>query len=369
MHTMPQTQPVELRFLSQEAAVEAGLVDMDHCVETMEYVFALYDQGRVKMGDPGQHIHGHVTTFPSGLSSDEDLEPGPDRRFSAMPAYVGGEIKKMGIKWYGSNVTNPEKRGLPRSIHTIVLNAPNSARPLCVMDGQTSSAMRTGAMAGLGAARIQGDRASTATVVGPGVIGQTSALGLDAALDRLETIRIYHPERRKADAFEADLGDDLDATVSAADSLEGAVDRSDVTVVAATGDPPPRIDPGWLGDDSLVIPLGDLRTPLEAFDRDRIFCDIRRNTIEFADQIDWEITNSVAAAVENGDVEQSDLRALHEIVGGTDTEPTAGRSVFYSPGLPMEDVAWASEVYETARERDIGDTVRMFTDPYFSKPY
>mgnify|MGYP007099782374 FL=1 len=56
-------------------------------------------------------------------------------------------------------------------------------------------------------------------------------------------------------------------------------------------------------------------------------------------------------------------------MGGEDTAPTEGRSVLYSPGLPMEDVAWATRVYENAVEQDLGQTLTMFEEPYFSKPY
>jgi ornithine cyclodeaminase len=119
------------------------------------------------------------------LSDAEGIESGSDRRFSAMPAYVGRDIHKRGIEWYGSNINNPTERGIPRSLHTITLNDPDSGQPLFVMDGQIASAMRTGATTSIGAARIQGERATTATVISPGVIGQTSALALDVALDIL----------------------------------------------------------------------------------------------------------------------------------------------------------------------------------------
>jgi ornithine cyclodeaminase len=304
------------------------------------------------MGDPGHDMHGHVTTFPGNLSNAEGLESGPDRRFSAMPAYVGGDIHKMGIKWYGSNITNPAERGLPRSIHTITLNDPLSGKPEFLIDGQVASSMRTGAVAGVGAARIQGDRASTATVIGPGVIGQTSALALDAALDSLETLRIHHPEEWKAEAFAEEMADDIDAEIEPVGEARAAVNGSDVTVVAATGSPPPKIEGSWLKDDCLVIPLG--------------------NTLEFAAHMDWQIMNALGAAVDYGiglDVAESDLRALHEVIGGEDTASTEGRSILYSPGLPMEDVAWATRVYENAVERDLRQTLTMFEESYFSKPY
>ena len=365
---MSNSNPVELRFLSQEDALEAGLVDMDRCVKTMKDVFELYNVGHVKMGNPGQDMHGHVTSFSGDADHAEGLEPGPDRRFSAMPAYVGGEINAMGIKWYGSNVTNPEKRDLPRSIHTITLNDPNSCKPVCIIDGQAASAMRTGAVTGVGARQVQGDRATTATIVGPGVIGQTATLGLDSALDSLETIRIHHPELTKAEAFQQEMQADVETDIVPDDSAEDAISSADVIVVAATGSPPPTVKGTWLTEDSLVIPLGDARLSIEAFDRDRIFCDIIENTLDFAKALDWQAFTAVADAVGDS-VKRSDLRTLHELVGGEDTGPTDGRSIFYSPGLPMEDVAWASEVYERAEKQDLGQIVTMFTEPYFEKPY
>lgn len=370
---MPNHNPVRLRLLTQPNAVEAGVTDMENCVDVMETVFELYNDNRVIMGDPGQDMHGHVTTFPGELGEAEDIESGgPDRRFSAMPAYVGGDIGMAGLKWYGSNVRNPAARGIPRSLHTITLNDPDSGQPVCVMDGQVSSAMRTGATAALGAAEIQGDRAESATIIGPGIIGQTSALGLDRALENLTDLTIYHPERWKAEAYQDRMAEKVDATIHPSDSAEAAVSGADVTVVAAAGDPPPAIEESWLAADTLVIPLGDLRMPLAAIDPDRVFCDIRENTLEFADGLDWSITNALGAAVDYNvglELERSDLRALHEVVGGTDDRSTEGKSIFYSPGLPMEDVAWASEVYTEASELDIGETVTLFTEPYFSKPY
>ena len=82
---MARGPPVEIRVLSQSDAIECGVTDMTACVDTMIDVFDLYDQGRVLMGANGEFMHGMVTSFPGGLETAEDFEPGPDRRFSAMP--------------------------------------------------------------------------------------------------------------------------------------------------------------------------------------------------------------------------------------------------------------------------------------------
>jgi len=99
---MPDTTPDELRFLSQADAIEAGAANMSGCVDQMERVFDLYDSDRVLMGGPEQFLHGHMTTFPGDLSADEAKTLRSGSRFGAMPAYVGGEIDTVGVKWYGS---------------------------------------------------------------------------------------------------------------------------------------------------------------------------------------------------------------------------------------------------------------------------
>ena len=361
----------EVRFLSQEAAIEAGATDASRCVERMDDVFELYDRDRVVMGENGHYLHGHMTTFPDGLAAPDAERLRPGSRFGAMPAYVGGDIDAVGVKWYGSVTARPDEDSAPRSGPVLVLSDPDTGRPLTVMDGAVVSGMRTGAMAALGARYLQGERATTAAILGPGAVGQTSALALDATLPSLAEIRIYHPDEWKATAFRDAMNGRLAASVTATDSIREAVRGADVTVAAASPDPPPRIDASWLDDDSTVIQLGDLRVDLHAFDDDRVFCDVRRHPLEFERQVGWEFTAAYAAAVESDDgpLALSDVRALHELAAGTDTKPTAGRSILSSLGLPMEDVAWGIEVYRNAVADGIGRTLSLRSEPHFGPPY
>jgi len=72
-----------------------------------------------------------------------------DRRFMAMPAYLGGEFFKAGVKWYGSNIANRDK-DLPRSILMFMLNDVDTGAPLALMSANLLSAYRTGAIPGVG---------------------------------------------------------------------------------------------------------------------------------------------------------------------------------------------------------------------------
>ena len=56
----------------------------------------------------------------------------PDRRFLAMPGYLGGRFHIAGMKWYGSNINNPQI-GLPRSVLMVMLNNVETGEPVALM--------------------------------------------------------------------------------------------------------------------------------------------------------------------------------------------------------------------------------------------
>ena len=75
---------------------------------------------------------------------------GPDRRFMALVAYLGGRFNVCGEKWYGSNIANRD-RGLPRSILTTLLNDPDTGAPIAFLSANALSSTRTGAIPAVGA--------------------------------------------------------------------------------------------------------------------------------------------------------------------------------------------------------------------------
>ena len=64
--------------------------------------------------------------------------------FRAMPAYFG---KAAGVKWVNSHPDNTKKHQLPTVMGIYILNDPQTALPLAVLDGTYLTAMRTGAAA------------------------------------------------------------------------------------------------------------------------------------------------------------------------------------------------------------------------------
>jgi N-[(2S)-2-amino-2-carboxyethyl]-L-glutamate dehydrogenase len=69
-------------------------------------------------------------------------------RIIAMPAFLGGDINKSGIKWIASFPGNL-KKGLPRAHSVTVLNEADTGIPFCIIKTNKVSAIRTAGISGL----------------------------------------------------------------------------------------------------------------------------------------------------------------------------------------------------------------------------
>ena len=99
-------QKTEFLFMSEPDCIAAGVLDAKLCVDNAEEVFRLLAQGDYLMGGAGRNSHGLPLVFPETSPFPAMPLAGPDRRFVALPAYLGGRFDVCGVKWYGSNAAN-----------------------------------------------------------------------------------------------------------------------------------------------------------------------------------------------------------------------------------------------------------------------
>ena len=159
---------------------------------------------------------------------------GPDKRFMALISYIGGEYNVCGTKWYGSNLENPGKRGLPRSVLLVVLNDAETGAPLAVMDGNLISAMRTGAVIGLGARCLARKDAKVAGIIAAGVISRTCLMALAVGMKNLKEVKVFDIDYPKAETFSKEMSSKLGLEVYPVGNLEEAIKGSDVVSTATS---------------------------------------------------------------------------------------------------------------------------------------
>ena len=94
---------IDFLYLSEADMIAAGVTDMRGCMDTMIEMYKLFVAGDYVMGGANHNSHGLMLDFPVTSAFPNMPVAGPDRRFAAMPSYLGGDFDVAGMKWYGSN--------------------------------------------------------------------------------------------------------------------------------------------------------------------------------------------------------------------------------------------------------------------------
>ena len=128
-------------YLSEPDMIKAGVKNMDQCIDTMEKMLITLKKGDYVMAGTNHNSHGAQVMFPDDPKFPGMPKNADDRRFMAMPAYLGGHTQMAGMKWYGSNVEN-KKKGLPRSILMMMLNDKDNSNGSCSLSKRNQTACR-----------------------------------------------------------------------------------------------------------------------------------------------------------------------------------------------------------------------------------
>jgi ornithine cyclodeaminase/alanine dehydrogenase-like protein (mu-crystallin family) len=375
--TRPDTA-IDFLYLSEPDMIRAGVTDMPRCVETMEEVLALLHTGDYRMAGDNNDSHGALVLFPAESEFPDMPLATPDRRFMAMPAYLGGSFGQAGVKWYGSNIANRD-RGLPRSIHTFTLNDADTGAPLAIMSANLLSAYRTGAIPGVGAKYFAPEDAKVVGIQGPGTMAKTSLAAFMAVRPGIETVKVLGRGRASLDAFTAWVARHFpQLLVEEVDSLEAVVRDSDIVTFCASGVPNdpaqyPTVERAWVKPGAFLsmpaavnIDAGmeapEVRKVVDNYGLYEAWADENpAPTHRYIPILGCRFTDLVA----EGKLARTDIEDMGAVVTGqAPGRKSAEEIVLYSVGgMPVEDVAWASVVYRNAIEQGIGVQLNLWDTP------
>ena len=226
---------VDILYLSEKDMLAAGVNNVVQCTDCMEEVVKLLDDGDYRMGGENGNSHGCMISFPDNPEFPNMPKNGPDRRFMAMPAYLGGKFDMAGVKWYGSNVENREK-GLPRSILMVILNDKETGAPKAFLSANLISAYRTAAIPGVGVKLLAKKDAKVLGVVGPGFINNITIETFAALRPTLDTLKIKGRGRASIDRCIAYVKEHCPQfkNIIVCDTLEECCKDADIMTIAVS---------------------------------------------------------------------------------------------------------------------------------------
>lgn len=368
---------IDFLYLNEPDMIAAGVKNMPACIDCMEELLVTLAKGDYVMGGENHNSHGTMIMFPEHPKFKTMPANGEDRRFMAMPAYLGGRWQMAGVKWYGSNMRN-KAEGLPRSILTMMLNDKSTGAPLALMSANLLSAYRTGGIPGVGARYLAPKDAKVAAIVGPGVMGKTSAAAFVAACPTLEVIRVKGRGRRSLDSFVDFVKKELPSIkrVEVEDTIEDAVRDADIISFTTTVSDDlasfPRVKGSWIKPGALVsMPSAAL------FDEDfllgsRLVVDNMGLYEAWEEEYPYPtfpkmgiIGCAFTDLAHEGKIERSSIVSITDVITGkVPGRVSDDQTIVYSVGgMPVEDIAWGGDVYHCAKELGIGEELELWNEP------
>lgn len=373
---------VDLLYLGEEDMLKAGVNDVIRCTDCMEELLKILDRGDFRMGGENGNSHGCMVSFPDEPEFPNMPKNGPDRRFMAMPAYVGGKFDVAGMKWYGSNVENREK-GLPRSILMGMLNDKETGAPMALMSANLVSAYRTAAIPGVGVKHLARKDAKVLGIVGPGVINITAVETFAALRPTLDTLKIKGRGKASIDRCIAYVKEKCPqfTTIEVVDSVEECVRDADI-ISFATSTPMgtgrsvyPFVDEAWIKPGALFCCPGsvDFKDEFITSGKAKLVVDNIKLYEAWAEEYPYPTFDTIFILgslfmdlAHDGKLDKSKIHDLGAILNGkVPGRESEDQIILYSVGgMPVEDVAWMKEIYDYAIAHDIGVKLPLWEKPY-----
>ncbi len=378
---------IDFLYLNEEDMIKAGVLDAGRCINTMRDTMSLFGKHDYLLGGPKANEHGLQMNFPQ--KSDIEgfpLDDGPDRRFMAMPAYLGGRFHIAGQKYYGSNSHN-SSLGLPRSILTVTLSDVDTGAPKAIMSANLLSAMRTGAMPAMAATYLANEDSEVLSLIGPGVINKCALMCYMEVLPNIRKIKLRGSSSRSKTAlamkkFIEENYPQVEEIVLC-DSLEEACRGADVVseAMSVTKENMEEFHLEWFKKGATVFSMGSfLYRNYEDFLHTTMVVDnygmyekylsnfkARGPVDEFGNKREWVIMGiHFVHLVETWAVTRDQVRNLSDIVLGKAPGRTSKDEIVMCSigGMALEDLSWGYDCYQKAVEIGAGTCLNLWHEPY-----
>ena len=369
---------IKFLYLSEPDMIKAGVKNMDQCVEAMEDLLVTLNKGGYVMAGVNHNSHGAQVIFPDDPQFEGMPKNADDRRFMAMPAYLGGKYQMAGMKWYGSNCEN-KASGLPRSILMMMLNDKDTGAPLALMSANLVSCYRTGAIPGVGAKYLARKDSETVTIIGPGVMGRTCLLAFLSVCPKITTVKVKGRGQRSLHAFEEFVKKECPQIqqVIVCDSMEEAVKDSDIICVTSTA-PVKEIDFPYIAEDWVKKGALICLPSAARFDDDFLINRCKKVVDNYKLYEAWAeefpypsyemvqiIGSKFTDYLHEGRIQREDIVDIADIIN----KKHPGREsddeiiVYSVGGMPVEDIAWGGTVYRNALKEGIGVELPLWDQP------
>lgn len=253
------------------------------------------------------------------------------------------------------NPENPAK-GHPAIYATVMLNDGQTGKPLALMDGGAITALRTGAVSGLGIRFTTPFETHSAGLIGAGEQGFYQLIF--ACMERpIRKVAIFDNNPEKVDALIAKLTPRLPCVhFRKAGSPEQLVEKSQLIITATTAETPVLPDNPELYEGKHIVAIGSFKPAMRELP-DALF-----------KKVEQVLVDTKVAIHESGDIIEPIKKSLifkesvipfSKVATGKIQISTNKCTIFKTVGMALFDLVAAKYLYEKALERRVGLEVNL----------
>ncbi len=266
-----------------------------------------------------------------------------------MPCIAGDYMVTKVLTLY------PDNRVVEKPViqATVMLADSRTGTPLAIMEGGAITAMRTGAVSGSSIRHIAKIDADSVGLVGCGVQGFYQ-LKYGCAARNIRKISLFDMNRENILFLSEKLKSDyLDIEINIAESTEDLINESDIIITATTARKPVLPDIPELFKGKHFIAVGSFEPDVREYP-DALF---RQSSRVWVD-IDYakEESGEILIPLKDGILKEEQIETLGRFIrsGAEPDRGESGTTFFKTVGMALFDLAAAQLIYESAKNRGIG---------------
>ncbi|NLF42294.1 MAG: ornithine cyclodeaminase, partial [Bacteroidales bacterium] len=247
--------------------------------------------------------------------------------------------------------------------------------PLAIMSGNLVSAMRTGAVAGVGAKHLARKGSEIVGLIGGGVINKACLRAIVSAVPNIKKCLLFELIPERAKAFVQDLEEELKIQIECTSTEKEVLKQSDIVSYASAGAKKPVICEDLLKEGVLVTVTAGVEMSDSFLLNSKIVVDNIKMHLAYLHEKDEHpdgykrVLNLPSGPLLKLIVEEkicsSEISNLGDVISkkeiGRDNEKE--KIIFFSGGMPTYDLAWAFTVFDKARKMGLGKDLVVWNEP------
>ena len=264
----------------------------------------------------------------------------------------------VGTKMLAEFPENP-KKGLPYLSGLMILNDGETGQPKAIMNGSVLTAMRTGAVGGVGAKYLSRTDCKSVGLIGCGVQGLHQIMYV-CSVRPIKDVYLYDAFNKNLEGFIERLCNKLnndEIQIHVCENSDEVVKHSDILVSATQATNPVYSNDPELLKGKCFIAIGSWRPERRELP-DAIYSLIKNVYTELP--YACEETGDLRIPLETGVLKQEDVKymedLIHDVKNGNAHEHNE-TTFFKSVGMGLFDLCAAQLVYEKALEKGIGQKI------------